>query len=180
VEALIWAATRAPSSQNEQPWEFVVVTDPTTRAEVSRLVSAGAPAHAAALNPTDDPGARRSQRSANQLIRNFADTPVIVFVCHHILAHPERYRRAGVGFSAAFGAATNLIVAARSLGLGTSFTLLHMFAGVELPALLRIPAGVEIAVTMPVGWPVGPVGPVSRRPLDEVLHWNGYDGPIAP
>ncbi len=28
IEALVWAATRAASPENDQPWEFVVVTDP--------------------------------------------------------------------------------------------------------------------------------------------------------
>jgi hypothetical protein len=33
---------------------------------------------------------------------------------------------------------------------------------------------VAITVTIPVGWPQGKVGPVSRRPSDEVLHWNRF------
>ena len=31
IESLIWAATRAGSPENNQPWEFVVVTDPSVR-----------------------------------------------------------------------------------------------------------------------------------------------------
>ena len=38
----------------------------------------------------------------------------------------------------------------------------------------ELPEDVAIAVTIPVGWPAGPVGPVSRRPYQEVLHRDRY------
>jgi nitroreductase len=174
IEALIWAATRAASPENDQPWEFVVVTDAARRAEIGRLVAAAADMHAASLPPTDDPGVRRTQESAKHLVRNFGDTPVMIFVCHHVIDYPEAYRNAGVGFSAVFMAAANLLAAARSLGLGAAFTFTHMLAGPDLPGLLGLPDDVAITATIPVGWPVAEVGPVSRRPIGEVLHWNRY------
>lgn len=174
VEALIWAATRAASPENDQPWEFVVVTDAAVRADVGRLVSAAADMHAASLPPTEDPGVRRSQESAKHLVRNFGDTPVMIFVCHHVIDYPEAYLSAGVGFSAVFMAAANLLVAARSLGLGAAFTFSHMLAGPALPALLGLPDDVAITATIPVGWPIGEVGPVARRPAGEVLHWDRF------
>lgn len=174
VEALIWAATRAASPENDQPWEFVVVTDAATRAEVGQLVAAAADMHAASLPPTDDPNVRRTQESAKHLVRNFGETPVMIFVCHHVIDYPEAYQQAGVGFSAVFMAAANLLVAARSFGLGAAFTFTHMLAGPALPTLLELPGDVAITVTIPVGWPLGEVGPVARRPHGEVLHWNKF------
>lgn len=174
VEALIWAATRAASPENDQPWEFVVVTDATVRADVGQLVAASADMHAASLPPTDDPNVRRSQESAKHLVRHFGETPVMIFVCHHVVEYPEAYLKAGVGFSAVFMAAANLLVAARSLGLGAAFTFTHMLAGPALPKLLELPHDVEITVTIPVGWPLVEVGPVARRPPEEVLHWNKF------
>jgi nitroreductase len=179
VAALIWAATRAPSPENDQPWEFVVVTDAATRAEVGRLVEAAADMHAASLPPTDDPSVQRSQASAKHLVRHFGDTPVMVFVCHHAIAYPEAYLAAGVGFSGVFMASANILAAARSLGLGAAFTFTHMLAGPDLPKLLELPDDVVITATIAVGWPAGEVGPASRRPLQEVLHWNRF-GSSAP
>ena len=95
-------------------------------------------------------------------------------VCDHVIDYPEAYRNAGVGFSAVFMAAANLLVAARSLGLGAAFTFTHMLAGPELPALLGLPDDVVITATIPVGWPEAEVGPVSRRSTTEVLHWDTY------
>jgi nitroreductase len=130
--------------------------------------------HAASLPPSDDPGVQRSQESAKHLVRNFGETPVMIFVCHHVIDYPEAYRNAGVGFSAVFMAAANLLAAARSLGLGAAFTFTHMLGGPELPALLGLPDDVVITATIPVGWPVAEVGPVSRRPVGGVLHRNNY------
>ncbi|MBO0729257.1 MAG: nitroreductase family protein [Acidimicrobiaceae bacterium] len=174
VESLIWAATRAASPENNQPWEFVVVTDPSVRARIGAMVAAAADVHAASLPPTDDPGVRRTQEAAKHLVRHFGDVPVMVFVCHHVIAYPPGYAEAGVGHSAAFMAAANLLVAARAYGLGAAFTFSHMLAGPPLVELLGLPDDVAIAVTIPVGWPERPVGPVSRRPIEEVLHWDRY------
>jgi nitroreductase len=180
VEALIWAATRAGSPENSQPWEFVVVTDPARRAQIGALVAAAADVHAASLPPTDDPAVRRTQDAAKHLVRHFADTPVMVFVCHHLVDYPAVYVEAGVGHSAVFMAAANLLVAARSLGLGAAFTFNHMLAGPPLREVLELPDDVVIAVTIPVGWPAGPVGPVSRRPYPEILHWDRFGNrPLA-
>ncbi len=98
----------------------------------------------------------------------------MMFVCHHVVDYPPAYAEAGVGHSAAFMAAANLLVAARSFGLGAAFTFTHMLAGPRLVELLGLPDDVAIAVTIPVGWPERPVGAVSRRPSREVLHWDRF------
>jgi nitroreductase len=177
LQALIWAATRAASPENSQPWEFVVVTDPARRARIGALVAAAADVHASSLPATEDPAVRRTQEAAKHLVRNFAEVPVMIFVCHHVVDYPPAYAEAGVGHSAVFMAAANLLVAARSLGLGAAFTFSHMLAGPPLRQVLGLPDDVAIAVTIPVGWPDGPVGPVSRRPYQEVLHWDRFGHP---
>jgi nitroreductase len=39
IEEIVWAASLAPTARNVQPWEFVVVKDPKTIKEISRLTS---------------------------------------------------------------------------------------------------------------------------------------------
>ena len=41
VERLLWAATRASSAHNSQPWEFVVLRDERARTEFGELIRAG-------------------------------------------------------------------------------------------------------------------------------------------
>ena len=73
-----------------------------------------------------------------------------------------------------YPAAQNLIVAARAVGLGSVFTAYHALAEKEIRALLRLPAAARIAVTVPLGWPARPFGPLKRRPVEEVLHWERW------
>jgi nitroreductase len=41
IKKVIWAATRAPSGGNTQPWRFLVVTDGEKRRELQRIYSEG-------------------------------------------------------------------------------------------------------------------------------------------
>jgi len=41
IEQIIDAARRAPTARNEQPWEFVVITDPAMRQRVAELTDYG-------------------------------------------------------------------------------------------------------------------------------------------
>jgi nitroreductase len=54
------------------------------------------------------------------------DVPAIIFVCGPV-AYPPNAPMEQFVWSALYPAAQNLIVAARSLGLGTTFTTFHMF-----------------------------------------------------
>ncbi len=45
VERLLWAATRASSAHNSQPWDFVVLRDERVRAEFGELIRAAEVVH---------------------------------------------------------------------------------------------------------------------------------------
>jgi nitroreductase len=69
-----------------------------------------------------------------------------------------------------YSAAQNLLVAARALGLGAAFTMLHSLAEPAIRQLLAIPDEITIGVTMPVGRPAQPFRPIARKPVAEVVH----------
>jgi nitroreductase len=62
---------------------------------------------------------------AMHLVETLNETPAIIFVCGPVAYPPDAPIEQFV-WSALYPAAENLIVAARSLGLGTTFTTLHM------------------------------------------------------
>jgi len=33
-----------------------------------------------------------------------------------------------------------------------------------------------MAALIPIGWPDRPHGEVNRKPVDEVIHWEGWQG----
>ena len=53
-------------------------------------------------------------------------------------------------------------------------TTWHLFVEAELKAALDIPKDVRTYAVIPIGWPMGKFGPVTRRPISEVIrrdHW---------
>jgi nitroreductase len=73
-----------------------------------------------------------------------------------------------------YPAAQNLTLAARGLGLGSTFTTFHAAADAEFREELGIPNDVRIGVTVAIGWPERAFGPVRRKPVSEVLHWDRW------
>ena len=46
----------------------------------------------------------------------------------------------------------------------------HIRCENEVKALLGVPAEISTWALMPVGWPIDKFGPLTRRPLNEVIH----------
>ena len=76
--------------------------------------------------------------------------------------------------SSIYPAVQNLLLAARARGLGANVTVWHLFREKEVRRVLGVPRGVGIYALIPIGWPMGRFGPVRRRALDEVIHWDRW------
>lgn len=179
IDQLIWAATRAPSPGNTQEWDFVVVTDPARRAsvgEVFREALAERLARVAAM-PRASESERLMVEGAANLAETIGDAPVIVFVCGPV-AYPAGRPDERFTWSALYPAAQNLIVAARSLGLGSTFTTFHHAAEPGLRRVLGIPDDIRIGATIPLGWPGREFGPVRRRPIEDFVHRDRWMGDL--
>lgn len=169
VARVLEAATAAPSAENRQPWVFVVVRDPDTRAAIGDLMrqvwEGGARTFSEArlapeLLADVDRGVRGGVAAAPVLIVVGADTT---------LAHP-----ATVGASL-FPAVQNLLLAATALGLGSVLTTLAMSGGSdELASLVGLPSTVTPVAVVPLGWPERRLRPARRRTLSEVAHRETY------
>jgi nitroreductase len=70
------------------------------------------------------------------------------------------------------------MLAARSRGLGTAWTTLHLFYERDAADLLGIPyAEVTQAALIPVAFTLGDeFKPGARLPLDTFVSWNGWEG----
>ena len=171
---ILFAATRAPSGSNRQPFRFLVLTDGPNAREAKRLIGdAGRRAWSAkraadgydrgsGAEPTS-PKARMA-RSMEHYVEHFADAPVLVLPCL------VRYREASSFEGASiYPACQNLLLAARALGYGGVLTGWHALVEPQLRALLRVPDGVHMAATITLGKPEGVHGPVRRRPLGELV-----------
>ena len=81
-------------------------------------------------------------------------------------------RRAGEAAEAGsvYPGVQNLLLTARALGLAATLTTWHLFLEDEVKDVLGIPGSVNTFAIVPVGWPLGRMGPVKRRPPGDVIH----------
>jgi nitroreductase len=175
IEKLVWAATRASSPSNSQQWAFVVVTDADRKARIGGAIADAVSGAIRDPGPGADRSVRLMLRGAKALAEGLATAPVLILVCGRMTYPPGNPDELMV-WSACYPAAQNLIVAARALGLGATFTTFQRRAEQVVRGTLAIPDDVRMAALIPVGWPDRPHGPVNRRPVDEVIHWDGWQG----
>jgi nitroreductase len=165
---LLEAATHAPSAENRQPWEFVVVRDPATRASIGDLTRRAWEAHGRAFSQSRlSPGLLADvDRGATGGI---AAAPVHIVVC----ADTERGLEVTVA-SSIFPAVQNLLLAATAIGLGSALTTITTTFRSELATLLGLPPHVIPVAVVPVGRPAKPLGPPRREPFAEHTHREQY------
>ena len=201
ITQVLDAAIRASSGGNAQNWVFLVVRDPGLRqglGAIYRKASDIAEAmYAAKGRPPHLTEAqfRRLMTTGAHLWDHMGDAPVILIPCQHQpfvppvealapamrthhadeLAYAARIRGASI-----YPAVQNIILACRALGLGTTITTNHIRCEDEVRALLGLPRDVDTFAMMPIGWPIDPFGPLTRRPLVDVAYadrWgNGWPG----
>lgn len=172
IDKVLWAATRASNPNNTQGWDFIVVTDADVRRQLGDLFKPFA--DRVASMPTPESAVdRRTLAGAHNLGANMGNFPCIIFVCGRNI-YPADNPRETFMYSAVYAASQNLVVAARALGLGAAFTTLHGMFEKQIRAILNVPDDIFIGTTIPLGWPDGPTGPVSRKDVAEVVHHNGW------
>jgi len=175
LNKLLFAATRAPSGHNRQPFRFLVVRRTPDMDDVRATLTRGFQSSWARNRhePDDDDSSRpaRMARTMNHFVDHVGEAPVIVLAC---LDH----RVGGSGLSAGasvYPACQNLLLAARALGYGGVMTNWHHAVADELRPMLDLPDDVSIVATIPLGRPVGGHGPVRRLPLPQLVYENRWE-----
>lgn len=167
LEKLIYYATRASNPGNSQLWEFIVLQDVEKKRRVGDAI-------AASFRATfQRQGLETEGHSGYHLASNLSQAPAIIFIGARNEYPPWKPDKRFVG-SACYPAGQNLIVAARALGLGATFTTLHAGVGNLVHETLNVPEAVSIALTIPVGYPERGFGPVRRKPVEQIVHWDAY------
>lgn len=186
VEAILRAAVQAPSGGNIQPYQFLVVTDPDRRARIAdiylRAWERYAPAVAAVTPPAkDEAAARRHERNvaaSDELARSLGSVPVLVLVLvpkiTMTVTDDEGDMDVGPVYASVYPAVENLILAARSFGLGTVLTTVYRVYEDEVREVCGIPDRYEVAALLPLGHPRGTWGVAPRRPAESLTSWNQW------
>lgn len=180
LSTMMFAATRAPSGSNRQPFRFLVLRDGPKALEAKRLIGESARRIWGGKRATDgyDRGSgqeantpkARMARTMQHYVDHFEDAPVLVLPCLVRYLPPVPTEGASI-----YPACQNLLLAARALGYGGVMTGFHVSVEAELRALLDIPDEVFVAATITIGKPVGGHGPVRRRPIAELVYEEAWD-----
>ena len=184
VRECLETALQAPSGSNAQRWHWLVLTDPEVRREVGALYQKACRAYLDSPNAAgrlyaDDPERSRVQARVNDSVAYLADrmgqVPVLVLPCLQLPSRelPEG-NQAGL-WGSVLPAAWSYMLAARSRGLGTAWTTLHLRYEQEVADVLGLPPNVRQAALIPTAYYTGDTfKPAPRAPLSEVLHENGW------
>jgi nitroreductase len=186
IRECIELAAQAPTGGNNQGWHFVVVTDEAKRRQLAEWYAVGFnmiygnPDAVLANLPEGDPAhvdtTRRVIGSAQYLADHLAEVPV------HVIPVIEGRTDNGapVAMQAAiwgslFPAVWSFMLAARSRGLGTTLTTLHLIHEQQAAELLGLPDHVMQGALIPVAHTLGTDFKAgARRDLDRIIHNDGW------
>lgn len=177
---------QAANGSNQQAWKWLVVTDPVVRATIAELYRAAYLQRVggqllADLMPAGTPEARLMS-STEWLVEHMAKVPLLVIPCYQPylprIEGDESFHLATL-YGSIFPAVWNFQLALHTHGYGTCLTTLHLHREGEVRKLLGIPQTFVQGCLLPVArLRAGQTfRPAPRRPIDEVVALNRWDGP---
>ncbi len=189
---ILEAATRACSSGNTQPWEFVVVTDRNLKCELKAImVEAFANIDRERAQRADElvDGSGRAV-TGHAAIESIDVVPALVFVFWNpdrgirmkgeYEEKPDGTLRAtrhvpGGRGSSVYPACQNMMLAAHALGVSSLFTTFFGLAEARVKGLLHVPPRMFLEAAVFLGYGAEKLGKPRRKPLEEVVHVNDWD-----
>ena len=175
LRQLVEAANQAPTASNNQNTRWIIVRNAEQKQKLAdlnreaRRVAYGDPA------PATDPAMARRQAASKWHTEHLQDVPAHFIACIEFENRPADTFRGGVGTGGSvWPAVQNLLLAARALGLGAVPTTLPLMDREAAQAVLGLPDNVDPFCLIPVGYPMGNFGPVTRKPIDEILRWDRW------
>ena len=185
VVKILNAAIRAPSGGNNQPWHFVVVKDVAMKKAVQvwykkALDEIIGPRYATSAPPPGSDAVKyhRQHLAVEYLTEHFHEAPVWIVCCLKSGdGLPSRMAGASI-----YPAVQNILLACRALGLGANLTTRHLIYADETERALELPKDYLSYAIIPVGYPMGNFGPVTRGDLRDFVsldrigqRWDALD-----
>jgi nitroreductase len=178
VEECLALAQQAPSGGLRENWHFVVVTDAEQRARLADLWRSGGERYLARARERGEPTEQlvRIRRSVRHLMEHLHEVPVHLIPCVEGRTDGKPAPVQAGTWGSILPAAWSFMLAARARGLGTAWTTFHLAHEEEAAELLGIPYDeVMQAALVPVAYTIGTeFRPGPRRPLETMVHWDGW------
>ncbi len=180
LRKLVDAGNQAPTGSNQQGVRWIIVRDAAVKRKLADLNRRGVEAYIGPRLdnleelPHQSPAKRRRMLDAVlwQMV-HMHELPALIVACHDF-GEPPAPAQAAAGNISVWPAVQNVLLAARALGLGAAPTTLALVDPGAVAAALRLPETMAAYCLIPVGYPLGRFGPVTRKPLDEVLRFDRW------
>jgi nitroreductase len=172
-------ASHAPMGGNLERNRWMIIDDPSIKAEIAPLYqSVGRPYLAANAEGADGRQARVVD-SASFLVDHIAEVPawVLAMRLDRLPEDAPNFEVAGYHGSVAPGV-WSFQLAARARGLGSAWTTFHLVHEERVAEILGIPPTVTQIALLPVAYHTGDsFAPAPRRPAHEITYANRWKEP---
>lgn len=172
IERCLDLACHAPNGANRQDWRFLVLDDPAVKAGVAEYYRRASREYLARAGGAETPMGRAAAALAGRLHQ----APALLLACQlgRVTADAPPARQSSF-YGSVYPALWSFMLAARSRGLGTAMTTVHLAYEREVAQLLGIPFErvTQVALVV-VGHLTSSLGPTRRRPVAEVVSRNKW------
>ncbi|MGE4606553.1 MAG: nitroreductase family protein [Myxococcota bacterium] len=175
------AGVQAPSGMNTQPWSFLVIRETEHKRWFAKRYKAAIESRFGAFE-SKEAGASPIARQLHALqyqMDHMHEFPILLVVCGlrdwpFKVPEAERVGLAPPNFGAVYPCVQNILLACRAVGLGAALTTMHQVFEDQLMERFEIPVEYGVVVTIPIGYPMGRFGPVTRRPAEKVTYFDRW------
>lgn len=177
-------ALRAPTGANGQNWEFIVVKDRRVKQRLARRYRQAWRIYYATVirrQAARDVSMAKTARAVQWQVDHFEEIPVLVVACLRLGPSegrvpfvPTPHAAESAFFGSIYPSVQNLLLAARSMGLGACLITLPLWSVTSVRRTLNLPISVTPCCIVPLGWPRGRYGPTTRKPVEQVTHLDGF------
>jgi len=181
IRKVLEAGVQAPSGMNSQPWAFVAIHEPEGRGWFGEHYRAGIRSRFGdlAVPVGDDSPILRQLHALKYQSEHMHEFPLILLVCGKRdwpfkVPESARIGLAPPNYGAVYPCVQNILLACRALGLGAALTTMHQVFEEELHARFGIPDTHGVVVAIPIGFPMGRFGSVTRRPARELTYFDTW------
>ncbi len=186
IEECLTMACQAPNGGNLNSWQWIVVEDRDTLAELARLYRLGMDDFIATFGDAGYvgagvDGADRIETSTMHLRENFHRLPAVLIPLvagRTDKGNVNTFYQAGA-WGSVIQAVWSFMLGLRSRGLGSTWTTAHLWRERETAELLGIPYNQYMQVGLfPIAYTIGTdFKPGNRAGLEKILHWDRFKSP---
>ena len=173
LEECLDLAFQAPTGGNLQGWHFVLVTEPGPKQALADLYRKSKKENDPASVP---PEHQRVMDASAYLAEHLHEVPVLVIPCIEGRTEDMPFLQQAVTWASILPATWSFMLAARSRGLGTAWTSIHLAYEREAAAVLGIQYDKFMQVALiPVAHTIGTeFKPGPRTPTHQRVHWESW------